>query len=93
MIEHSKFYCLTIVRSENDYFWFTVESDYMSLFIIKFYRKAKKIEKLLKKGLFTVYGFVPSLFMSKLVTKLDFVDLNYDNYRRKCSEQIRELKI
>lgn len=93
MIEHSKFYCLTIVRSENDYYWFCVETDYASLFIIKFFMKARKIEKLLKKGLFTVYGYVPSLFMSKLVTKLDFVELDYNGFRKKRSEQIKELKV
>ena len=93
MNEHSKFYCLTIVRSENGYYWFSVETDYMSLFIIKFYRKARKVEKLIKKGLFTVYGFVPSLFMAKLVTKLDFVELDYNGFKRKRSEQIKELKV
>jgi len=88
-----KFYCLTIVRSENDYCWFTVESDYTSLFIVKFFRKAKKVEKRLGRGLFFVKGCVPSLMLAKLVTKVDYTPLNYENYLSEIRQQVKELRV
>lgn len=93
MNEYPKFYCLTVVKSENDFCWFTVESDYVTLFIIKFFKKARKVEKVLGRGLFTVFGYVPTIMLAKLVTKFDFVELDYNGFRKKRSEQIRELKV
>lgn len=87
------YYGLVVVKSENDMLWFNVESEHMTLFILKFFRNVQKVEKLLGKGFFSVFGFIPDIMNVRLMSKINYEMLSYEEYQKKVKDMCIDIKL
>ena len=86
-------YALVIVKSQNDMLWFNIESDHMTIFLLKFFKNVKKVEKLLEKGIFSLFGNIPELMNVKLMGKVDYEFTPYEEYQTKVKGMCKEIRL